>query len=265
MTFDRDTGSKSCCCFLPGWARRPVAAQAHPHVWATIQTELLFAPDGAVTAVRHIWTFDDMYSAFATTGIQAETKGQFTRAEFQPLAQVNVELLKDFDFFTFARINGKRQKDVFKDPIDYWLDYDAKAKVLTLHFTLPFKNPVAVKQLLIEVYDPEFFVDFGPAENNPVRLIGAPPQCTVTAEKPPDQNFTSSQSLSQIVHQCRGEYRHGHELLQQNLAEMPMTTRDDRRHIRWALLAAAISRRHARRRPSRLGAIRHATAPRSAA
>ena len=23
------------------------AAQAHPHVWATIKTELLFAPDGA--------------------------------------------------------------------------------------------------------------------------------------------------------------------------------------------------------------------------
>jgi len=30
-----------------------------------------------------------------------------------------------------------------------------------------------------------------------VRLVGAPPQCTVTAEKPPDQNF-NSQSLSQM-------------------------------------------------------------------
>jgi ABC-type uncharacterized transport system substrate-binding protein len=173
------------------------AAQAHPHVWATIETELLFAPDGAVTGVRHIWTFDDMYSAFATTGLAAKVKGQFTRQELQPLAQVNVESLKDFAFFTFARIDGKRKRDVFSTPVDYWLDYDPKSEQLTLHFTLPFKNPVAVKQLLIEVYDPEFFVDFGPAENNPVRLIGAPPQCTVTSEKPPDQNFTS-QSLSQM-------------------------------------------------------------------
>ena len=163
-----------------------------------MQTELLFATDGAVTGVRHAWTFDDMYSAFATTGMQAKIQGQFTRAELQPLAQVNTESLRDYAFFTYARINGKRQKDVFNDPIDYWLDYDAKAKVLTLHFTLPFKTPVAVKQLLIEVYDPEFFVDFGPAEKNPVRLIGAPPQCTVTAEKPPDENFQSSQSLSQM-------------------------------------------------------------------
>lgn len=175
-----------------------VAAQAHPHVWVTMQTELLFGTNGAVTGVRHAWTFDDMYSAFATTGMPAKTQGQFTRAELQPLAQVNTELLRDFAFFTYARINGKRQKDVFKDPVDYWMDYDPKAKEITLHFTLPFKTPVAVKQLLIEVYDPEFFVDFGPADKNPVRLIGAPPQCTVAAEKPPDANFQSSQSLSQM-------------------------------------------------------------------
>lgn len=175
------------------------AAAAHPHVWVTMQTELLFATDGAVTGVRHNWTFDDMYSAFATTGLAAKTKGQFTREELQPLAKVNVESLRDYAFFTYARINGKRQKDAFNDPVDYWLDYDRKSKVLILHFTLPFKNPLPVKQLLIEVYDPEFFVDFGPAEKNPVRLVDAPPQCTVTVEKPPDENFVvSSQSLSQL-------------------------------------------------------------------
>lgn len=174
-------------------------AEAHPHVWVTMQTELLFGTDGVVTGVRHNWTFDDMYSAFATTGISAKTKGQFTREELQPLAKTNVESLSDYAFFTYARIDGKRQKDVFNDPVDYWLDYDKKTKVLTLHFTLPFKKPQPVKQLLIEVYDPEFFVDFGPAEKNPAKLVGAPPQCTVTAEKPPDQNFVvSSQSLSQL-------------------------------------------------------------------
>jgi ABC-type uncharacterized transport system substrate-binding protein len=174
------------------------AAQAHPHVWVTMRTELLFATTGAVTGVRHAWTFDDMYSAFATTGIQAKTEGQFTRSELEPLAKLNVESLREYAFFTYVRIDGKQQKDAFRNPVDYWLDYDRKTKELTLHFTLPFKRPAAVKQLLIEVYDPEFFVDFGPAEKNPVRLVGAPPQCAVTAEKPPDQNFVSSQSLSQL-------------------------------------------------------------------
>ena len=164
-------------------------AQAHPHVWVTMMTELLYAPDGSATAVRQAWTFDDMYSAFATTGIQAKTKGQFTREELAPLAQENVESLKDFDYFTYAKIDGKRQKDAFNPPVDYWLDYDPKETVLTLHFTLPLREAVKTKQLTIEIYDPEFFVDFGFAETNAVKLAGAPPQCTVTNEKPNDSNF----------------------------------------------------------------------------
>jgi ABC-type uncharacterized transport system substrate-binding protein len=165
-------------------------AQAHPHVWVTMMTELLYAPDGSATAVRQAWTFDDMYSAFATTtGIQAKTKGQFTREELAPLAQENVESLKDFDYFTYAKIDGKRQKDAFNPPVDYWLDYDPKEAVLSLHFTLPLREAVKTKQLTIEIYDPEFFVDFGFAETNAVKLVGAPPQCTVTNEKPNDSNF----------------------------------------------------------------------------
>jgi ABC-type uncharacterized transport system substrate-binding protein len=165
------------------------AAQAHPHVWVTMATELLYALDGSVNAVRQAWTFDDMFSAFATTGIQAKTKGQFTRQELAPLAQENVESLKDYDYFTYAKIDGKRQKDAFNPPVDYWLNYDSKETVLTLHFTLPFKEPVKTKQLTLEIYDPEFFIDFGFAEKNPVRLVGAPQQCTVTNEKPSDNNF----------------------------------------------------------------------------
>jgi ABC-type uncharacterized transport system substrate-binding protein len=164
-------------------------AQAHPHVWVTMVTELLYAPDGAAKAVRQAWTFDDMYSAFATTGIQAKTNGQFTRQELAPLAQENVESLKDFDYFTYAKVEGKRQKNAFNPPVDYWLDYDPKETVLTLHFTLPFKEPVKTKQLTVEIYDPEFFIDFGFAKKNPVRLVGAPLQCMATNEKPSDSDF----------------------------------------------------------------------------
>jgi ABC-type uncharacterized transport system substrate-binding protein len=165
------------------------AVQAHPHVWVTMVTELLYAPDGAANAVRQAWTFDDMFSAFATTGIQAKTKGQFTRQELAPLAQENIESLKDYEYFTYAKVDGKRQKDAFNPPVDYWLAYDLKEAVLTLHFTLPFKEPVKTKKLTLEIYDPEFFIDFGFAEKNPVRLVGAPQQCTATNEKRSDSNF----------------------------------------------------------------------------
>ena len=171
-------------------------AQAHPHVWVTMNTDLLYAPDGSVTGLRQAWAFDDMFSAYSTMGIPAKTKGQFTREELQPLAQVNVESLKDYGYFTYGWIDGKQQKDAFTDPIDCWLTYDAKATVLILHFTLPFKNPVKAKVLKIEIYDPEFFIDFGFAEKNPVKLVDAPLQCALWTEKPPDENFLSQQNLN---------------------------------------------------------------------
>jgi ABC-type uncharacterized transport system substrate-binding protein len=167
-------------------ATGPVAA--HPHVWVTMNSELLYAPDGSVTGVRNAWTFDDMFSAFATTGF-AKTNGTFTRQTLQPLAKVNVESLHEYAYFTYAKVNGKRQKDAFTDPSDYWLDYNPKETVLTLHFTLPFKKPVKAKSLEIEVYDPEFFIDFAFAKKNPVRLVGAPAQCKLSTEKPEDSNF----------------------------------------------------------------------------
>jgi ABC-type uncharacterized transport system substrate-binding protein len=174
-------------------------ASAHPHVWVTMHSDFLYAPDGSVTAIRNTWTFDDMFSAFATMGFP-KIDGTFSRETLQPLAKVNVDSLKDFDYFTYAKIDGKRVKDAFNEPTpDYWLDYDAKTTLLTLHFTLPFKTPVKAKTLQIEVYDPTFFIDFAMAKTDPVTLIGAPAQCKVAAEKPPDSNFPATLRLDQAL------------------------------------------------------------------
>ena len=39
----------------------PAPASAHPHVWVTVKSELVYASDGSITGVRHAWTFDDMF------------------------------------------------------------------------------------------------------------------------------------------------------------------------------------------------------------
>ncbi len=84
-------------------------AQAHPHVWITATSELIYAPDGSITAVRHAWTFDDMLSAYALQGMETKVKGVYSREELAPLAQTNVESLKEFAFFTFAKADGRRK------------------------------------------------------------------------------------------------------------------------------------------------------------
>jgi ABC-type uncharacterized transport system substrate-binding protein len=182
---------------LAALAMSIATASAHPHVWVTIKSELVFAPDGSVTGVRHAWTFDDMFSVFATQGLEAKTKGEFTREELAPLAEVNVTSLKEYDYFTYAKANGKKLE--FNDPAaGYYLDYDKKETVLTLHFLLPLKQPVKPKDLTLEVYDREFFVDFSFAEKDPAKLVGAPAQCKLTVGKPQEKNSALAQQLGQL-------------------------------------------------------------------
>jgi ABC-type uncharacterized transport system substrate-binding protein len=169
-------------------------AGAHPHVWVTMHTELIYAPDGKITGVRHHWAFDDMFSTFATQGLEAKEKGKFTREELAPLAKVNVESLKEYDYFTYATADGK--KAPLTDPApDYWLDYNDA--ILTLNFTLPFKTPVKAKELKLEVYDPTIFVDFSFAKDKPVHLVGAP-ACRLDFALPREMTFAESKALSAI-------------------------------------------------------------------
>ena len=158
------------------------AASAHPHVWVTASSELIFSADGSVTGVRHAWTFDDMFSTYALQGIESKKKGVFTHEELAPLAQTNVESLKEFGYFTFAKADGKKAK--FEEPVDYFLEY--KDGLLVLHFTLPLKAPVKSKVLALEVFDPTFFVDFKLADKDPVKLVGAPTACTFDFQRPND-------------------------------------------------------------------------------
>jgi ABC-type uncharacterized transport system substrate-binding protein len=157
-------------------------AAAHPHVWVTAASELIYGPNGSVTAIRHAWTFDDMFSTYALQGIVAKKKGAYSREELAPLAQTNVESLKEYGFFTFAKVDGKKQR--FLDPTDYYLDY--KDAALVLHFTLPFKTPIQTKQLAVEIFDPSYFVDFALQKQNPIRLVGAPAACTTAIQRPGD-------------------------------------------------------------------------------
>jgi ABC-type uncharacterized transport system substrate-binding protein len=157
-------------------------AQAHPHVWITAKSELIYAPDGSITGVRHAWTFDDMFSTYALQGLETKVKGVYSHEELAPLAQTNVESLKEFGFFSFAKADGKKEK--FEEPVDYFLEYNDG--LLTLHFTLPLKTPVKAKALTLDVFDPEFFIDFKFADTDPVKLVGAPGGCQVKFQRPND-------------------------------------------------------------------------------
>lgn len=172
------------------------AAHAHPHVWITFKSELIYAPDGTLTGIRHAWTFDDMFSAYATQGLAQKEKGKFTREELASLAEVNVSSLKEYGYFTFVTADGKKIE--LTDPVksDYWLE--SKDGVLMLNFVLPLKQPVKAHSLDIEVYDPSIFIDFEFAKDDAVKFANKPEGCSGTFELPRELTFQQQKALAQI-------------------------------------------------------------------
>jgi len=161
-----------------------------------MQSAVVYGPDGSITGIRHAWSFDDMYSAFAVQGLESKKKGEFTAEELKPLAQVNVESLKEYDFFTYAKANGKNV--TFAEPVDYSLEFNPKDTVLTLHFVLPLKAPLKAKALELEVFDPSYFVDFSLVEKDPVSLEKAPAGCQIGLAKPQEMTKEMAQKLAEI-------------------------------------------------------------------
>ena len=91
MNFFRRILPIGLCCLI-AWS---ISAYAHPHVWITMRTQVIYAPDGGITGVHHAWAFDDMFSTFVTQGLENWKKGKFTREELAPLAKSNLDSSKN--------------------------------------------------------------------------------------------------------------------------------------------------------------------------
>ena len=155
-------------------------AVAHPHVFVDAQAEIRFDAEQRVVEIQNAWKFDPAFSAYATQGLDADGDGNFSEAELKPLAQENVESLRDFGFFSYFTIGSDLV--ALLPPQKYWLEYQDER--LTLFFVLPLEKPAGIAApALLEIFDREYFVEFGFPEENGLILAGAP-TCSVRHHPP---------------------------------------------------------------------------------
>ena len=98
----------------------PGPVQAHPHVWVSTETTVLFE-GGSIVGFRHKWTFDEFYSAMAIQGLDTNNDGKLDRTELAELAKVNIAGLKEFAYFTHPKLSGEALK--LGEATDYWLEH----------------------------------------------------------------------------------------------------------------------------------------------
>jgi ABC-type uncharacterized transport system substrate-binding protein len=167
------------------------AALAHPHVWITMRSDVVFNDKAEVTGIAVEWTFDDGYTQMALDGLDANGDGVYSQSELEPLTQENLKSLKDYNYFIVPRADGKVV--TMTDPAEYGQIY-SNGK-LALHFTIPLANPVDPRKVefLYKIYDPEFFIALDYVEEDPVGVIGEIPKGCHLEVKP----VVSDQQLEQ--------------------------------------------------------------------
>ncbi|MEP3049050.1 MAG: DUF1007 family protein [Roseibium sp.] len=205
-----------------------VGVYAHPHVFVEARSSLVFDDTGKAVSVRHVFRFDDAFSAFAIQGFDKNGDGIYSRDELSELADVNIESMADFGYFTFGD-NTRIELD-FGTPTDYWLevatveledywvmkpeDFGAiqedidrnggsapeAVDLLELHFTLPLEEASdSINPITLDIYDPTYYVDFRFARSdNALGTVNAPGTCQITRKEPPPLDDVTAYALSQI-------------------------------------------------------------------
>jgi ABC-type uncharacterized transport system substrate-binding protein len=161
----------------------PQAARAHPHVLIEGKNTVLFDDAGLIKAVRVEWLFDEMYSAWAIDGLDANKNGTYEPEEIAPLGTDNVTNLKEYAYFSYPTAKG--QKLEFGDVTEYGITFNGTQ--LTLTMTLPFKTPLDPKTdaFSFQVYDPTFYIYIGLKETNGIAFEGkAPEGCGFQVKEP---------------------------------------------------------------------------------
>ena len=94
-------------------------ALAHPHVFVTAQTTVVYE-NGAITGLKHRWLFDEFYTAGAIEGLDKNKDGKIDRDELVELTKINVEGIKEFEYFTAVKLG--KQVLAIGDPLDAYME-----------------------------------------------------------------------------------------------------------------------------------------------
>jgi nickel/cobalt exporter len=166
---------------LPMMLLATATASAHPHIMIDAKATIVFDEEGALSAVRHTWTFDTAFSAWSVQGIDIDRDGAVSPQELQIRADENMAGLAEFEFYTYA----------YEDELSLSFGSDLRAtySVEGGRVTLSFEvEPVPTHQvgdtLHLAINDPEYYVAIEFSSPDAVKTENMPPNCTVATVAP---------------------------------------------------------------------------------
>lgn len=144
---------------LSGLMGQSSSAAAHPHAWIDLETRLVVAEPGSLSAIELEWLFDEFYTAFVANDFAKDERiGRMSGKEILlELAGINLTSLKEYDYFTEVRADGKPVRTgVVKQ-----FETGMRGQRIWLRFTLPLLDPLPIggQDVHIRVYDPSYYIE----------------------------------------------------------------------------------------------------------
>jgi ABC-type uncharacterized transport system substrate-binding protein len=192
-------------------------ANAHPHVWIDGHLTLSFNSQGQVTALRHTWKFDELFSAFSLQGITREKNGVIPAGELKTLTDQWMQNLADPASHFFTTVSHSGTTVALQKPIHSHSNLDTQTNQLTLSFDLPFTEPVALGKLSLEVdvNDPGYFVAFDYKGSQVLTLSEAPSTCRYSHMPPRALDSKSQRQLGALTPDQKELPEHLRQLVRQ--------------------------------------------------
>jgi ABC-type uncharacterized transport system substrate-binding protein len=135
-------------------------ALAHTHVWIDTKIEVVLNDRNEATDIRISWTYDDLYSLYVVgdMGLDPDWDGKLTPEEEARLSGFDMKWDPSFPGDTYALQGGAPL--ALSRPKDWTATY-ADGKITSTHLrSLDAPVPVTAEPLLVQVYDPGYYVAY---------------------------------------------------------------------------------------------------------
>jgi ABC-type uncharacterized transport system substrate-binding protein len=161
-------------------------AQSHPHVFAEANLEILSNDVGNVEEIRHVWRFDEFFSASVLIDFDTNSNLKLDPEELEEIGSVVHKSLAEFGYYTDLEVNGQSVAMAAPDFIvaDYVDDQ------LLMFFAMAPAHPLKLEgKISVGVFDPTFYASIDFLNDSDLKFTGpSVDQCEKSVLRPdPDE------------------------------------------------------------------------------
>jgi len=174
-------------------ALSPIAAYAHPHVFVDANIEIVRNDKGEFTELRHVWRFDELFSATIILDFDKNGDDKLNKVELKEVTDTIHKSISEFDFFTAIRIAGKPVDFYEPDELKAYFKDDQMIMLLEVEPSKP--QDLTSEPVRISISDTSFYVAFDYTVES-ISVSGNDKGCTASVVHPNFDELYAEESQS---------------------------------------------------------------------